>query len=108
MVPLRLALVTDAWIPQTNGVANTLKRLVPYLESVGHEVLVVAPDPEVHRTFSLPSYPEIHLALDPWKAIRRIRAFAPEAVHVATEGPLGFWVNFWLRRRHLRFTTSFH
>jgi glycosyltransferase involved in cell wall biosynthesis len=108
MVPLRLALVTDAWIPQTNGVANTLKRLVPYLESAGHEVLVVAPDPEFHRTFRLPSYPEIRLALDPWKATRRIRAFAPDAVHVATEGPLGFWANFWLRRHGLRFTTSFH
>jgi glycosyltransferase involved in cell wall biosynthesis len=104
----RLALVTDAWLPQTNGVANTLSKVVRHLESTGTEVLVVAPDPEFHRTVELPSYPEIKLAIDPWRAIDRIRAFQPDAIHVATEGSLGFWVNHWLRRRRLGFTTSFH
>jgi glycosyltransferase involved in cell wall biosynthesis len=56
----------------------------------------------------LPSYPEIRVACDPWKAIKRIRAFQPDAIHVATEGPLGFWAVGWLRRERLRFTTSFH
>jgi glycosyltransferase involved in cell wall biosynthesis len=102
----RLALVTDAWRPQTNGVVNTLVRLVEYLESMGVEVLVVAPD--AHRTVPLPSYGEIRVACDPWRAIPRIRAFKPDAIHVATEGPLGFWTVGWLRRRGLRFTTSFH
>jgi glycosyltransferase involved in cell wall biosynthesis len=102
----RLALVTDAWKPQTNGVVNTLVRLVKYLEAEGIEVLVVSPD--AFRTVPLPSYPEIRIACDPWKAIARIRAFAPDAVHVATEGPLGFWTVGWLRRAGLRFTTSFH
>jgi glycosyltransferase involved in cell wall biosynthesis len=104
----RLALVTDAWIPQTNGVANTLKKVVKHLQSTGIEVLVVAPDPEFHRTVQLPSYPEIKLAVDPWKAIDRIRVFQPDAIHIATEGTLGFWVNNYLRRRGIRFTTSFH
>lgn len=102
----RLALVTDAWKPQTNGVVVTLVRLVAYLESEGIEVLVIAPD--AHRTVPLPSYPEIRIAYDPWKAIPRLRAFRPDAVHVATEGPLGFWTVGWLRRQGLRFTTSFH
>lgn len=102
----RLALVTDAWHPQTNGVVNTLVRLVKDLESTGIEVLVIAPD--AHRTFPCPSYPEIRVACDPWKAIPRIRAFRPDAIHVATEGPLGFWTVAWLRRRGIRFTTSFH
>jgi glycosyltransferase involved in cell wall biosynthesis len=102
----RLALVTDAWRPQTNGVVNTLVRLVKHLEGQGTEVLVISPD--AHLTMPLPSYPEIRVALDPWKAIKRIRAFAPEAVHVATEGPLGFWTIGWLRYHGLRFTTSFH
>ncbi|MEP6653962.1 MAG: hypothetical protein ABJA82_11415, partial [Myxococcales bacterium] len=53
----RLVLVTDAWRPQTNGVVNTLVRLVKHLESTGIEVLVIAPD--AHRTVPLPSYPEI-------------------------------------------------
>jgi glycosyltransferase involved in cell wall biosynthesis len=102
----RLALVTDAWKPQTNGVVNTLVRLVKYLESQGTEVLVVAPDG--YHTVPLPSYPEIRIACDPWRAIARIRAFQPDAVHVATEGPLGFWTVGWLRRSGQRFTTSFH
>ncbi len=104
--PRKLALVTDAWKPQTNGVVNTLVKLVRSLEAKGTEVLVVAPDS--HRTVPLPSYPEIRVAYDPWKAVPRIRAFAPDAIHVATEGPLGFWTVGWLRRQKLHFTTSFH
>jgi glycosyltransferase involved in cell wall biosynthesis len=102
----RLALVTDAWKPQTNGVVNTLVRLTEHLELEGMEVMVVAPD--AHFTVPLPSYPEIRVACDPWRAIGRIRAFQPDAIHVATEGPLGFSTIAWLRLKKLRFTTSFH
>jgi glycosyltransferase involved in cell wall biosynthesis len=102
----RMALVTDAWLPQTNGVVITLSRLVKHLEAQGVEVLVISPD--AHRTIPCPSYPEIRVATDPWKAIGRIRAFDPDAIHVATEGPLGFSTIAWLRLRGLRFTTSFH
>lgn len=102
----RLALVTDAWHPQTNGVVNTLSRLVKHLRSQGTEVLLVTPD--AHRTVAMPCYPEIRLACDPWQAVPRIRAFRPQAVHIATEGPLGMWMSQWFRRRRLRFTTSFH
>jgi len=102
----RLALVTDAWRPQTNGVVNALVRLVDSLESAGMRVRVFAPCE--HRTVPLLSYPEIRIACDPWKAIPRLRAFQPDAIHVATEGPLGFWTVGWLRRQGLRFTTSFH
>jgi glycosyltransferase involved in cell wall biosynthesis len=102
----RLALVTDAWHPQTNGVVNTLSRLVKHLEAHGTEVLVLAPD--AHRTVPLPSYPEVRMACDPWKAVARLRHFEPDAVHIATEGPLGIWVRAWLGRGEQRFTTSFH
>jgi len=102
----RLALVTDAWHPQTNGVVRTLARLTRDLEESGSEVLVVSPDE--HRTVPLPSDPDYRIACDPWRAVARIRAFAPDAVHISTEGPLGLWMNWWLRRRRLRFTTSFH
>ncbi|HEX6739474.1 MAG TPA: glycosyltransferase family 1 protein [Vicinamibacteria bacterium] len=102
----RLALVTDAWHPQTNGVVNTLSRLARHLESQGTQVLVIAPDD--HHTVPLPSYPEIRLARDPWKAVRRLLDFGPDAVHIATEGPLGVWIRGWLGRRSLAFTTSFH
>jgi glycosyltransferase involved in cell wall biosynthesis len=106
MTPQRLALVTDAWHPQTNGVATTLARVVKYLESRGTEVLVIGPDASV--TLPLPSYPEIRIACNPWVATRKLTAWKPDAVHVATEGPLGFWTIGWLRRRGLHFTTSFH
>lgn len=102
----RLALVTDAWHPQTNGVVNTLSRLVKHLETSGMEVLVVSP--EGHRTVPFPSYPEVRVAWDPWKAIPRLRNFEPDAVHIATEGPIGLSVRAWMARRNLCFTTSFH
>ena len=102
----KLALVTDAWLPQTNGVVITLNRLVKHLEAMGMEVAVFSPN--AHRTVPLPSYPEIRIACDPWKAIARIKDFGPDAVHVATEGPLGFAAVAWLRMRGLRFTTTFH
>jgi glycosyltransferase involved in cell wall biosynthesis len=104
--PGRLALVTDAWHPQINGVVTTLTRLVRHLQASGISVLVVGP--HEHRTVPLPGYPEIRVARDPWRAVTRIREFRPDAVHVSTEGPLGVVVRTWLARRGLRFTTSFH
>ena len=102
----RLALVTDAWHPQTNGVVHTLSRLVRHLESLGAAVLVISPDGQ--ETVPLPSYPEIRLSSKPWRAVDRLLAFRPDAVHIATEGPLGLWVRQWLGRKGLNFTTSFH
>ena len=102
----RLALVTDAWHPQTNGVVNTLSRLVRYLESLGTDVLVVTSDG--HRTIPMPLYDEIRLVCDPWKAIKRICDFKPDAVHIATEGPLGLCTRLFLARERKRFTSSFH
>src|SRR5262245_50618947 len=102
----RLTLVTEAWQPQTNDVVNTHSRLVAHLRSLVLVALVVGPDG--HRTVPLPSYPEIRLACDPWKAIARLEAFRPDAVHVATEGPIGLCIRGWLGRHGLNFTTSFH
>ena len=102
----RVALVTDAWHPQINGVVNTLSRLVKYLERTGTEVLVVTNDG--HRTVPLPLYGEVRVAYDPWKVVPRIHAFKPDALHIATEGPLGLWTRVWLGRSRLRFTSSFH
>jgi glycosyltransferase involved in cell wall biosynthesis len=102
----RFTLVTDAWHPQTNGVVNTLSRFVKHLESSGVAVQVISP--QEYPTVPLPSYPEIRIATTPWRAVEDIQRFEPDAVHVATEGPLGFWVRGWLARNRLRFTTSFH
>jgi glycosyltransferase involved in cell wall biosynthesis len=80
--------------------------LVKDLERNGTEVLVLSP--EGHRTLPLPSDPDYRIAVDPWHALPKLRAFQPDAVHISTEGPLGFFLNIWLRRRRLRFTSSFH
>ncbi len=104
---MRLALVTDAWAPQINGVVRSLTRVVEELSALGHEVMVVAPDR--FRTLPCPGYAEIPLAVAPGRKLRRLLDdFAPEAVHIATEGPLGWAARAHCRRRGWPFTTSFH
>jgi glycosyltransferase involved in cell wall biosynthesis len=72
----------------------------------GHEVLVVQPEP--FPTVPLPTYPEIKLATTPWRMLETLRAFGPEAVHIATEGTLGSFARWWFARQKLPFTTSYH
>jgi glycosyltransferase involved in cell wall biosynthesis len=104
---MRIMIVTDAWFPQTNGVVQTLSQTKTWLERFGHEVRVVVP--RDFRTIACPSYPEIRMAIWPLPGlIRSIEAFAPHAVHIATEGPLGFAARRYCLRRGLRFTTSYH
>lgn len=106
--PNRIMLVTDAWEPQMNGVVRTLSRVVAECRAMGKEVDVIAPSDGFH-TVPLPSYPEIKLALFPRKEVeRRFRAFEPEAIHIATEGPLGWTARGVCMRWKLPFTTSYH
>jgi glycosyltransferase involved in cell wall biosynthesis len=105
--PRRILLVTDAWRPQTNGVVRALEATARNLEAMGHEVEVVGPDR--FGTLPLPTYPEIRLAVTPGRRLpRMIHAFAPDAIHVATEGPLGWAARRWCLARGIPFTTSFH
>lgn len=104
---MRILLVTDAWAPQVNGVVVTLANTVGWLERWGHEVNVLSP--EGFRTMSMPTYPEIPLAILPGsKVAERFRAFDPEAVHIATEGPLGIAAHAYCRKNGLSFTTAYH
>jgi glycosyltransferase involved in cell wall biosynthesis len=104
---LKLVLVTDAWRPQVNGVVRSLERTRTELTRLGHQVEVIHPG--LFRTIPCPTYPEILLAWDaPWALPARLRALAADAVHVATEGPLGWVARAWCRRRGMPFTTSFH
>ena len=104
---MRIALATDAWSPQTNGVVRTLSVTVAELERAGHVVEVVHPGG--FRTVPCPTYQEIRLALFPYRELaRRLDRFAPDAVHVATEGPLGMAARRWCLRRGRPFTTSYH
>lgn len=104
---MRILLATDAWTPQVNGVVVTLSNTVLWLQRWGHEVHVLSP--EGFRTMPMPTYPEIPLALLPGREVaRRMREFEPEAVHIATEGPLGLAARAYCLRHGLAFTTAYH
>lgn len=104
---MRILIVSDAWTPQVNGVVRTLAKTREELTQMGHRVEVIGPDR--FRTMPCPTYPEIRLALMPGSALARaMDEFAPEAVHIATEGPLGLAARAHCRRRGISFTTAYH
>jgi glycosyltransferase involved in cell wall biosynthesis len=104
---LRVLIVTDAWKPQVNGVVRTLDTLGKQLTKFGNEVRYI--EPGMFRTLPMPSYPEIRLAIAPNRRIARIiNEFHPDAIHIATEGPLGLAARRFCVRRDHPFTSSFH
>jgi len=106
-LPMRILIATDAWAPQVNGVVRTLETLGKQLLRLGHDVRFVTPDG--FRTVPMPTYPEIKLALFAKRAVGRIiDDFKPDAIHIATEGPVGLATRSNCIRRGLSFTTSFH
>lgn len=103
----RILIVTDAWHPQVNGVVRTLQHLAENLVDAG--MIVEFLTPGGFRTIPLPSYPDIRLALaSPGSIARRIEAFRPDHIHIATEGPLGILARRYCRSRGEAFTTSYH
>jgi glycosyltransferase involved in cell wall biosynthesis len=107
-LPSRIMLVTDAWEPQVNGVVRTLQRTVQELRGMGCEVEIVSPA-DGYKTLPLITYPEIRLAL--WAkddVEERFNRFAPDAVHIATEGPLGWAARAICLEAKFPFTTSYH
>lgn len=104
---MRLLIATDAWIPQVNGVVRCFEATISELTRRGITVDVVSPDQ--FRTVPMPSYPEIRLAMVPrGKLAERLRAAHYDAVHVATEGPIGWAVRGVCQKLGLAFTTSYH
>jgi glycosyltransferase involved in cell wall biosynthesis len=104
---LKLALITDAWSPQINGVVTTLRTTCEQLRAAGHQVEAITPDQ--FRNWPLPTYPEIRLALGCGRKLRdKLDALQPDAIHVATEGPLGLAARNYCKQRGFPYTTSFH
>ncbi len=104
---MRILLATDAWEPQVNGVVRTLTRTVAECRAMGHEVLVISPDQ--FKTIPMPTYPEIRLALGAYEEIReKFKAFEPDGIHIATEGPIGMAARRLCIEWKLPFTTSYH
>ena len=105
---MKILLITDAWHPQINGVVRTLDKTVNQLRERGHEVDVIAPS-DGYFTIPLPTYPDIRLAPFAYGDVkRRMIKFGPEAIHIATEGPLGQMAKILCHKWVMPFTTSYH
>jgi glycosyltransferase involved in cell wall biosynthesis len=103
---VRILIVSDAWSPQVNGVVTSLQALISELRGLGHQVKLLSPAD--FRALPCPSYPEIPLAWNLWRVGPAIRAFQPDCVHLATEGPLGWAARRWLVKRGLAFSSAIH
>ena len=102
---MKIAIVTDAWFPQINGVVTTLFNTKLELEKLGHEILTVTPDG--FKTIPCPTYPEIRLSIAPGTKVEHmLQSFNPDAVHIATEGPLGLAARSCCISEKFPFTTS--
>jgi len=94
-------------LPQTNGVVSTLRQTVSHLQRRGHAVEMITP--QRFNTVACPGYGEIRLALGVQRGVRDLfGSIVPEAVHIATEGPIGLAVRAFCRRHDVHFTTSYH
>jgi glycosyltransferase involved in cell wall biosynthesis len=104
---MRILVATDAWHPQVNGVVRTLTNMAEAARAFGVEISFLTP--LSFRTFAMPSYPDLRLALPYQAKIARLIAEArPDSIHIATEGPIGLLVRRYCRKNQLPFTTSFH
>ena len=104
---MRLALATDAWFPQVNGVVRTLSATVAELDRRGYETELITP--QRFLTVPMPGYSSIRLAMAPRFGLRRmLDAYEPDIVHIATEGPIGWSARGWCLSRGVPFTTAFH
>jgi glycosyltransferase involved in cell wall biosynthesis len=104
---MRILVATDAWHPQVNGVVRTLTMMAEAAKAFGVEFSFLTP--QSFRTFAMPSYPDLRVALPHQAKIARLIADArPDSIHIATEGPIGLLVRRYCRKRELPFTTSFH
>ncbi len=104
---MRIAIASDAWYPQVNGVVRTLGATVVELDRRGYEVEMITPDR--FRTIPMPGYSSIAVAIAPrFSARKLLGAYRPDVVHIATEGPIGWSVRGWCKAHDVPFTTAFH
>lgn len=104
---LKICIVTDAWHPQVNGVVRTLDNLRYELENIGHNVTMLTP--RLFRTIACPTYPEIRLSINAKRRTRQLLSgFKFDAIHIATEGPLGWAARRWCLKNKVAFTTAYH
>lgn len=102
----RIAIVTDAWLPQVNGVSNVFYKMYRELTALGYDVLVV--NHSLFSSIQLPLYKEIRLSIDVWRMERILDEFNPQYIHIVTEAPLGLYARHYCVKRNLPFSTSYH
>src|SRR6201997_972276 len=104
---MRILVATDAWHPQVNGVVRTLIMMAEAAKAFGVEVSFLTP--QSFKTFAMPSYRDLRVALPrPAKIAQLIAESRPDSIHIATEGPIGLLVRRPCLKHGLPFTTSFH
>ncbi|MEN8166520.1 MAG: glycosyltransferase family 1 protein [Pseudomonadota bacterium] len=104
---MRIAILTDAWFPQVNGVVRTLNKTIGILEKWGHEILCI--NPQHFKTLPMPTYPDIPLAITPYRKVKKLlHEFAPDAIHISTEGPIGWAGRRYCQKNHFPYTSTYH
>lgn len=104
---MKILVATDAWRPQVNGVVRTYERLCEDVRAIGAEADILAP--HEFTNIPCPTYPEVRLALPGYGHLkRRIGEINPDAIHIATEGPVGWMTRAYCLGRRIPYTTSFH
>ncbi|NCO04438.1 MAG: glycosyltransferase family 1 protein [Alphaproteobacteria bacterium] len=105
---MKILIISDAWLPQINGVVRTYECMIPALESMGHRVRVIGPS-DFKFTIPCPSYSEIKLALFAYRPLKKmIEDHTPDTIHIATEGPLGIAAQKYCTRHGIPYSTSYH
>ncbi|GEM_PF-3347980 len=106
---MKIAIITEAWEPQVSGVVTTYRHIKKELEREGHEVKIVHPNSFLINT-SIPTYKEIRTAWPlPYGMTRQLAEFKPDHIHIATEGPLGWYAALFYCKKHgIKFTTAYH
>ncbi|MCG8325637.1 MAG: glycosyltransferase family 1 protein, partial [Thiotrichales bacterium] len=104
---MKIIIATDAWQPQVNGVVRTYENMQRELVGLGHKVTIIHSGD--FRTIPCPTYPSIRLAVFPYSGVcRQIESVKPDAIHIATEGPIGQACRKYCLKHELPFTTSYH
>jgi len=105
---MKILIISDAWHPQVNGVVRTYEYLNKELANRGHDIKVISPS-DFKGVMPMPGYKEIQLAVAPYKKLcRLIKGYNPDAIHIATEGPIGTASRKYCLKNNIKFTTSYH
>lgn len=115
---MRIALVTENFLPKIDGVTRTLSILLEYLQQQKHQAIVLAPEGAPTRYagarvfgtpgLPLPMYPELRILFPPPKFKRLLERFRPDVLHVVDPMLLGAAAIYWAQRLDIPVVSSYH